>query len=459
MVTEATGKHRGPRFGLAGVYDRQAWRPPALRGVESVLSGISRRNEPLHRRRARLTAWYEQLARRGQPFVGWQPLTTGEFGGDNTQPSDGSVQTARREPQMISTKAPTPGANVSDLVVRPVAQDQRPTTHSHRLPAEPQPPQRPFLLLRSIFRPMHTAAETMPPREAGHPPDPSGTPERPIEGAVQPVALPGREAPLKNPVVPPPAADDRRLAAEDWRRAMPMTAAPQPHGEQSFVRPAMRLAILRPITTATDTMRQSDSGPISSSTSGFSLVTVEPKDFPGLERLVMGDQPPAVQPRLVSSVSSFPRQEVRGGFPVNLNTEVRHDADISSDGRGGVPVRDTSVFGNNVSPEAASLAGSRQVNMPEPSGAIERLISRTVLPVALPGLQIRLVTPDAPAPATQRSAADAAEGGRSTVEVPKAPTPPPAAPPPPLDINFVADKVYQTLQRRHQLERERRGLY
>ena len=486
MLIEATGKHRGPGFGLpAGVYGRQSWRPPALRAVESVLSGISRRNEPLDRRRASLTAWYEQLARRGQPFIGWQPLTTEELGGDSTQLPDGSVQsgdrTARREPQMISTKDRTPEANVSHSAVKPVAQDQRPATHSQRLPAEPQTPQRPFLLLRSISGPMHTAAKSMPPSEAGHAPDPSGTPERPIEEAVQPVAPPEREAPY--PVVPPPAAEDRRLAAEDgrlaaedgrlaaeegrltaedgrlaaedWRRAMPMAAAPQPHGEQ-FVRPAMRLAILRPITTGTATMQRSDSGPIPSSTSGFSLVTVETKDLPGLEPLLMGDQP-AFQPRLVSSVSSFPRQEVRGGFPVDFKTEVRHDADTSSDGRVGVTVRDTSVFGNNVSPETASLAGSHQVKMPEPSGTIERLISRTVLPVALPGLQIRLVTPDAPEPATQRSAADAAEGGRSTVEVPKGP--PPVPPQPPLDINSVADKVYQTLVRRQQFERERRGLY
>ena len=201
-------------------------------------------------------------------------------------------------------------------------------------------------------------------------------------------------------------------------------------------------------------MQRSDSGPIPSSTSGFSLVTVETKDLPGVEPLLTGDQP-AFQPRLVSSVSSFPRQEVRGGFPVDFKTEVRHHADTSSDGR--VAVRDTSVFGNNVSPETASLAGSHQVNMPEPSGTIERLISRTVLPVALPGLQIRLVTPDAPEPATQRSAADAAEGGRSTAEVPKGP--PPVPPQPPLDINSVADKVYQTLVRRQQFERERRGLY
>ena len=223
MLIEATGQHRGPGFGLpAGVYARQSWRPPALRAVESVLSGISRRNEPLDRRRASLTAWYEQLARRGQPFIGWQPLTTGEFGGDSTQLPDGSVQsgdrTARIEPQMISTKDRTPEANVSHSAVRPVAQDQRPATHSQRLPAEPQTPQRPFLLLRSISGPMHTAAKSMPPSEAGHAPDPSGTPERPIEEAVQPVAPPEREAPY--PVVPPPAAEDRRLAAEDGRLAV-----------------------------------------------------------------------------------------------------------------------------------------------------------------------------------------------------------------------------------------------
>src|SRR6476659_4057728 len=114
MVTEATGKHREPGFGLpAGVYGRQSWRPPALRGVESILSDIARRNEPLDRRRARLTAWYEQLARRGQPFMGWQPLTRGECGGDRAQAPDGSQsgdRTARREPQMISTKAATPVA-------------------------------------------------------------------------------------------------------------------------------------------------------------------------------------------------------------------------------------------------------------------------------------------------------------------------------------------------------------
>src|SRR6476619_6779269 len=122
MVSETMGKDLGPGIDMpAAVYRRQAWRPRALQGAESLLSGIARRNEPLDRRRARLTAWYERLVRRGQPFIGWQPLTTEDFGGENTQPSDivqPRARTARREPQMIPN-APPPDMNVSDSLVRP----------------------------------------------------------------------------------------------------------------------------------------------------------------------------------------------------------------------------------------------------------------------------------------------------------------------------------------------------
>jgi hypothetical protein len=49
---------------------------------------------------------------------------------------------------------------------------------------------------------------------------------------------------------------------------------------------------------------------------------------------------------------------------------------------------------------------------------------------------------------------------RAQVPAPSPVAPPsPTAPPPPLDINSVADKVYQALVRRHRFERERRGLF
>ncbi len=453
MVTEATWQNRQPALGLpAGVHHRQTWRPPALRGVQSVLSGIASRNEPLNRHRARLTAWYEQFARRSQPFIGWQPLTTRELGNDDTQPSFDSVQsgdrTARRELQMIS-KDPPPDASVG----KPLAQDQPSATHSHGFPAEPQTPQEPLVLRRSISGSIHTTAKSMPSREPGRVSYPSGIPEGPIKAAAQSVALPEREATSKIPVVMSPSAGGELAAeggrlAEDRRRAKPTAAPPKPRVEQSFVRPAVRLAILRPINTAANAMRQGELGPISSGTSVMS----ETNDFPGLEPLPISEQP-AFPPRLASSVSSFPRQEVRGGFPVSLKTEIRRDSDTSSSDLFGASVRDTPVFVENVSPEMPSRQGEGS----EPPAVIERLIERTVFPMAMPGLQIRPVRPDASAPATRRSTNDAPEGGRSAMGTPKGPAP--APPPPPLDINAVADKVYQTLQRRHQLERERRGLY
>jgi hypothetical protein len=96
---------------------------------------------------------------------------------------------------------------------------------------------------------------------------------------------------------------------------------------------------------------------------------------------------------------------------------------------------------------------------PETQGVIEKLIERTVMPTALPGLELRLVSPEQQASAIHRPS-DTAERSQPTANGSTPPMPVPAAlPTPQLDVNAIADKVYQKLQRRHQLERERRGLY
>jgi len=458
MLTGATGQYREPEFNLpAGVYGRQVWRPLGLRSVELVLSGITRRNEPLDRRRARLIAWHEQFARRSQPFIGWMPLTTGQFGVDDIPSSPSSPRSdqsedrmARRERQMISKEPPS-----DTHIVRGAGQDQPPETHSHRFPGEPQTPPGRFLSRQFI-----SDVRSLPSSESRPGRGPFKSPETPIEAVVQPVAPPERETTSRDSIVMPPSlvgrplgTKDGRPATEDWGRALLTTAPRQPYGEQSFARPAIRLAILRPISTAEVAIRQNESGAISSDTSSFSAVRPETKDFPGLENLPRKEQT-AFQPRLVSSVSSFPRQEVRGGFPLSLKPAAHRDTNISSDDLIGVSVRDTLAFENYVSTETASSAGLRQVETPESPAAIQGLIDRTVLS----GLQIRLVKPDDSASATQRSANAATEVGRSTIGVPKAAAPLPVNPPP-LDINAVVDKVFQALRRRHQLERERRGLY
>jgi hypothetical protein len=98
-------------------------------------------------------------------------------------------------------------------------------------------------------------------------------------------------------------------------------------------------------------------------------------------------------------------------------------------------------------------------SLPEAHGAIEKLIERTVLPVPLPGLELRLVSPEKQSSSIDR-ASDATDGRPPKADVSTPPTSVPASSPmPQLDINRVADKVYQTLQRRQLLERERRGLY
>jgi hypothetical protein len=446
MVAEATSQSRQPGFALPpGIHRRQAWRPAGLRGVHSILSGIASRTKPFDAQRARLTAWYEQFVRRSQPFIGWQPLTTAELGADGTQSSFGSTQEeriTRSELPMIS-KDPSP-------LTRPVsvAQDQASATHLRRFPGESQRPQEPLVMRRSISGPIHLSAKSLPPSEAlaG---DPSARHERQMEVVVQPVAPPTRKETADSPAEPAPASErrrlpagDGRLAAEDRGPVSPLRAS-QRNQEPPLVRPALRLAILRPINTAVATVQRKESDPLSSGTSSSAMT--ETKHF-GLEHWPIEAQL-AVQPRLVSSMSSLQRQEVRGGFPVNMKGEVRPGADTSSDDLVRVSRRDTSTPRNDGATESGTLGSSREAEIPGPPA---------LPPMALPGIQIRLLRPDESA--IQPSGNNVAKPGRSTIASSKPQTPPSAAPPP-LDINAVADKVYQTLQRRHQLERERRGLY
>lgn len=87
--------------------------------------------------------------------------------------------------------------------------------------------------------------------------------------------------------------------------------------------------------------------------------------------------------------------------------------------------------------------------------AIEKLIERTIRPVPVPGLEIRLLKP---APRAEDDERTADEPGEPSASASPRPAPAPA-PPPPLDIEAVADKVYRLLQRRQRFERERKGRY
>lgn len=450
MIGEATSPNRGPGFDLStGIRRRQVWRPAGLRGVDSILSGIASRNRPFDDHRARLTAWYEQLVQRSQPFIGWQPLTKAEMEADDNQSSFGSTRAeepiSRSESPMISKELPPFTRPVS------VAQDQPSAAHLERFSGQQQRPPEPTILRRSISGPVHTAAKSLPPGEFGagelsSPHEPAReTTGQPMTPTAQEETAGYPAVPTRSPELRQPAAKDVRSPTEPWSASS--LAAPTPRREeQSLERPALRLAILRPINTVAGTVQRKESGPLSSAASGFSMA--ETNDLRPEHSLVEGLS--AFQPRLVSRASSLPRQEVRGGFPAPMAAEVRGDADTSSDDLVGTSMHDTSAFRNDGATESRSLTPSRRAEVPEPAA---------IPPMALPGVQIRLLKPGESASTTPPSGKNVAEGGgRSAIDISK-PQPLVPAAPPPLDINAVVDKVFQALRRRHQLERERRGLY
>lgn len=244
----------------------------------------------------------------------------------------------------------------------------------------------------------------------------------------------------------------------------PATGAQQPRPAMTLSRPAMRLAVLGSSAASIDTMPGRAPGLALSG----SQLPVAAQSAPEVGQFLASDLPvaasrhplwrllpttpePVLEPRLVTSVRPTPRQEVRGGFPVPPPAlpapERTSAAPITSPLRQWVLIDDA--------PSAPMPA--QPVSMPTAQGAIEQLIEQTVLPVALPGLELRLVRHEQQASPMHRSA-HPAEDGQSTMPVS---TPPAsvAAAPPPLDINAIAEKVFTTLMCRQRLERERRGLY
>jgi len=212
------------------------------------------------------------------------------------------------------------------------------------------------------------------------------------------------------------------------------SAPRQPRGEMNLSRPALRLAVLRPISPITETARENEPAEISGRHPMWPSLPVANESGPEL--------------RLLTIARSASRREVRGGFPSrqpSLPVAERAIDDLAASPTARRAVRE----------EQSSPAQSQRADEPEPRGAIERLIEQTVRPVALPGLELRLAPPERQTSADHPPPNDA-EGRGSAPNATPAPAP---VSPPQLDINAVADKVWQTLQRRQRLERERRGLY
>lgn len=221
-----------------------------------------------------------------------------------------------------------------------------------------------------------------------------------------------------------------------------LTTAQQRQVEPLPSRPAVRLAILRatPKTLGTAPRREVNQ-PL-----GLPLI-------PGnLFSPASREEQAPTHFRLLLSVSPTPRQEIRGGFPHQASPLI------------GLPIVEPTQTESALMESAPSLTPSQPVTtapdyLLATPGAIAKLIEQTILPAQLPGLQLRLVSPEKQATVSYHPPAPA-NGRQPTADGSPPPVPVTASPPTPqLDINAVADKVYQTLMRRQQFERERRGLY
>lgn len=401
-------------LGLSGAMQRQSWRPPAARSAGSLVLDIMRRIEPSMRGSTKLLTWYSQFIQRVLPWPGWSPMSM-ELG-------EPPAEAQGMERDETTTVAP--------------------------------------------------AVET-----AEH----ASTDQSSSPGIQRSIVSVGGTAPAG------------RLGDGSASR-----------------RPAMRLAILRQVyqtvgsqlpsqvvsrseTSPTDKRPGSFSPDYSKSERQFSAL-LPSQDILSSQDLLFSTQLPMTKTRLVKSTSQFPRREVRGGFPkgelplplssegervgrysaasplrqwmakMDLVQSYSFPQQVAAD----VPVvpasqpllSETSGLGQaqQVSPESAASTQEITVRPVSPisqdQSAIERLIEHTNSPVPLPGFEVRILSPE-----EQHNRAD--ENPEESSDV--SPTPPTRAADqsqqPQVDIDKIADRVYQTLTRRQQLERERKGLY
>ncbi|MGH9936312.1 MAG: hypothetical protein ACREAM_08700 [Blastocatellia bacterium] len=226
----------------------------------------------------------------------------------------------------------------------------------------------------------------------------------------------------------------------------PQSAIRNPQSNDAPNRPALRLAILRPISTtngrrfSTEANDALGGAPEERQLSSSDPSAVLRQHLPA--RALPATDGAAPELRLVTSARSTPRREVSGGFPDHHPSLPAHERTAVE------PVAATLAL-RAIMDEPASPASASPASAPKSQGAIERLIEQTVMPIALPGLELRLAQPE-------QQASTAHDQPRAVEDRQPATS---ASAPPPLDINAIADKVWNTLQRRQQLERERRGLY
>ncbi len=410
---------------LAGVRNRQSWRPPAARAADALLTGIVNHFEPFARNAARLLAWHNQFTRRVRPWPGWSQSF--EFREDEL-PAVGQTKTA---------------------AVRMIGADAADSTNKSSVAASTN--KTPPPIVQRFAAVMHTLPSAR---------------QRRVHAL----------APRPKPVI-------------TIRRAMRITEAAPGNRAGSEKLSDRRTSVARSLWQPFFSAKTTEAGDLSNLQSR-AMAPVAQKHIAWLPSLLANLAP--IEPRLTRTVSSSPRHEVPGGFPTikpslpAMQETGRKTQDMTESllwqraetflAQPTALVQHTQTHEDSSSPPFRREVPAQDSPL-EREEAIEKLIQNTLLPVPLPGLELRLLPPGKQPPSIGPSSnADRGEqpeigsrhetgsqhetGSRHETGTSPSPRLPPASPPAPaLNINEVADKVYQTLMRRQQLERERKGLY
>ncbi len=386
---------------LAGVHERLSWRPRAVIAAESMVSSAMRVVEPSMRNAARLSAWHNQFTQRVRPLYGWSPLTMAS--NDEGIPSERQMET---DTPAIGTWEEEENVHLGESTI------QRSTISADSSAFGQQPrmaPYRPAMAL-AILRPEYMGTGTTD-RGNSSPGDPrAALPlDRPLDIRNQDRALTrellsGERTPqIPIPTIGRPVPETRIITS--------VSRSPRHEVHGGFPRER------EPSLPFLSEEEQAEMGPIAQWSANMSvtpIVNISQQTIAEVDGPTIRRQLPPLTPAEMEQVSPGPAASP-------------------------TPVRE--------------MANREQPAIHEAQGVIEKLIERIVVPTPLPGFELRMVPPqEIPS-----------QDGKSEEQPEEISVPPVSAPAQPeahqVDIDEVADKVYQTLIRRQQLERERKGLY
>ena len=416
MATDTSGDRGGARLpGVpSGTQARCSWRPLSASTALGMVSTIEARVQKTTRNTSRWSAWHARFGRRLRAFAGG---TTPEM----VYAAPELVEGAARPGDLSTGGRPLPSAGWTA--------DASGMTHP---PGDPPPSDR---VGQEAAPPSSAGDDEAPRRETAAPPG------RISRGGTYAASGPaaartsvGADMPVQRKVVPGFASSPAMRLASVQHKAVPGPAPP----------PAMWLAILAPAASA----ESADGG-------------------------ANGDA--MVAPRLALSVSFGTRGPRREGYPgVPMpRPSVRAEQEDSRPApfllfRPSAQEQEEAAATNSVPvplpatvrptpPETLTPLANRAPDQtppaPGPRDAIARLLEQTGLPAPLPGLDLRIVTPEerdraetAPEAPAWKPPMDRKASGRDVAG-------------PPLDIEALADRVVQKIERHQKRERDRKGLY